>query len=289
MKKSTEVDAYCLSTVAGYTSATLGNRVAEDIVVGTPSTHQTNPVAALNAGITYLKKNQVPLSDQIAFCSCDFMNALRMTSEAGIVKPLLQSDLGKEKDTTFEISKYMGITLIEVEPNRLRTDIVMNDAGDGGYGWAQTSAAINFLIVSKSAVMHVVKYQKVKIISGEANLAGRGFDGYTIFARIYHDVFVPDNKRVGLYCSTSYTGVAAPALKLVVELDAASKINFISTYPGNTLVYAVGTSTDVGTISVGDTLTNFSAAFVGDAVGATTKFYAIDSTKKVLAIAEVTP
>lgn len=274
-----EIDAYCLSTIAGYTNATLGNRVTEDI--------GTTPVAKLNAGITYLKKMQVPLTDQIAFCSCDFMNALRGTTEAGIVKPLLQGELGKDKDTTFEITKYMGITLIEVEPNRLRTNISLDDAGEGGYSWGGSSAAINFMIVSKSAVMHIVKYNKVRIISGEANLAGRGFDGYTVFARIYHDVFVPDNKRVGIYCSVVSTSVAAPSPILDITLDSDSKISSITIVPGDKLYYA-GTSTDV-TQTVGTTLTNFTPAFIGDSVGETTTFVLVDSGKKVLKTQTVTP
>ena len=282
-----EIDAYCLSTIAGYTNAVLGNRVAENIVTGTPSTNQANPVAALNAGITYLKKMQVPLTDQIAFCSCDFMNALRGTSEAGIVKPLLQGELGKDKDTTFEITKYMGITLIEVEPNRLRTNISLDDAGDGGYSWGDGSKAINFMIVSKSAIMHIVKYNKVRIISGEANLAGRGFDGYTVFARIYHDVFVPDNKRVGIYLSTVYTDVAAPSPILDIQLNGASDIASITIVPGDKLYYA-GTSSDV-TQTVGTTLTTFTPAFVGDHVTETTTFVLVDGGKKVVATQTVTP
>lgn len=275
-----EVDAYCLSTIASYTSATLGNLVTEDV--------GSTPIAKLNAGITYLKKQQVPVQDQIAFCSCDFMNALRGTSEAGIMKPLLQSDFGKEKDTTFEITKYMGITLIEVEPNRLRTGIQMLDSGMGGYVWSAGSKQINFLIVSKSAVMHIVKYNKVKIIDGDANLAGRGFDGYSVYARIYHDVFVPDNKRVGLYCSVSETSIPAPAAKLDITLNSNSNIASIVTVPGDKL-YFVGTSTDGGTPAVGDTLTNFTRVEVGYNVGATTTFYAVDTNKKIVAIQTVTP
>lgn len=282
-----EVDAYCLSTIAGYTNANLGNLVAENIVIGTASTKQANPVAALDAGITYLKKQQVPLNDQIAFCSCDFMSALRQTSENGIVKPLLQSELGKDVDTTFEITKFMGIKLIEVEPNRLRTNISLLDTGMGGYTWGSGSKQINFLIVSKSAVMHIVKYEKTKVISGEANLAGRGFDGYTVFTRIYHDVFVPDNKRVGIYCSVAYSDIAAPGVKLDILLNAKSDIESITYTPGN-MLYFVGISSDA-TQTVGTTLTNFTPVAEGYHVTETTTFLAVDSSKKVVATQTVTP
>ena len=179
---STEVDAYALSTVASYCTAGLGNLVEEDIT--------DKPLAALNRGFVYFDNHEVPVEDQVAFCSPSFLNALRETSE--VTKFLGQSDFGAGKDTKFEIVKYQGRDLIKVSPARLRTNIMLIDteSTEGGYSWASDSKAINFLMVAKSAVMHVVKYEKVKVISGEVNLAARGFDGYTIFARIYHDVFV---------------------------------------------------------------------------------------------------
>ena len=186
-----EVDAYALSTIAGYTSADLGNYVEEDVT--------EKPLAALNRAFVHFANKEVPAEDQVAFVSPKMINALRETNE--VTKFLGQTDFTANKDVRFEITKYQGRDLITVSPERLKTKIQLTATGNGGYTWGPDSKEINFLMVAKSAVMHVVKYQKVKVISGEANLAARGFDGYTIFARIYHDVFVPDNKKVALYCS----------------------------------------------------------------------------------------
>lgn len=265
-----EVDAYCLSTIAGY--ALPNAKVTEDIT--------TAPLAALNQAFVYFDNHEVPAEDQVVFCSPAFMNALRNTQE--VTKFLTQEDFNASKDIKFRIEKYEGRTLITVSPERLRTNVVLYD---GGYTWGASSEAINFLMVAKSAVMHIVKYEKVKVISGEANLAARGFDGYTIFARIYHDVFVPDNKKVAIYLSVPQTAKAAPSLELDVDVEDG-KIKSITTQPGSVLCF-VGTSTDVSP-AVGSTLTNFTKAEIGDAVAATTKFYAIDSAKKVLATYTVT-
>ena len=301
-----EVDAYCLSTLAGYTNTVIGNRVAENIVNGTPSSNQENPIAALNKGILFLKKHEVPLDDMIAFCSSEYMNKLRQTSESGVYKPLTQGDLGKEKDVSFEITKYMGITLIETAPDRLRTNIQILNSGNGGYYWPTTadvadssnpfygkaaSNEINFLIVSKKACMHIVKFEKVRVVDGLANLAGRGFDGYSIFARIYHDIFVPDNKQVALYCSEAYTNVAAPGVTLNITLDDNSDIKTMAVIPGN-VFGQIGTYTGSSTApDVGDTIAaaDFKAAFVGDHVTASTAFYLIGIDRKVIAKATVTP
>ena len=266
MLKKTEVDAYAFSTIASYCTVGLGNLVSEDIT--------DKPLAALNKAFVYFSNKEVPIQDQIVFASPEFVNALRETPE--VTKFLAQQDYDR-KDINFQIMKYQGRTIVEVSPERLRTNIVL--FGQEGYSWAADSKKINFLMVAKSAVIHVVKFEKVRVIGDDLNLAGQGFDGYTIFARIYHDVFVPDNKRVALYCSVATTGVA-PAAALDV-LVANGKVKSITTYPGDKLYFVV-TSTVTAEVGakLGGTLTN---AKVGDAVAATTTWYAIDSDKKVVA------
>lgn len=270
-----EVDAYCLSTIAG-----LAGKVNKNITSG--STSLEKPIAALNDAFVYMQEHEVPIEDQVVFASPEFVNALRNTNE--VTKFLGQSDFAQGKDIKFEITRYQGRDIITVSPDRLRTDFKAVAAGsNGGYYWGSESEAINFLMVAKSAVMHVVKYNKVKIISGEANLAGRGFDGYTIFARIYHDVFVPDNKRVAIYCDKRATAKAAPTLELTVGIKD-SKVNSITTVPGDKLCFVVSAAT--GT-EVGSQLSEFKQVKVGDAaISGGSSYYAIDSDAKVLAVAK---
>lgn len=262
-----EIDAYGLSTIAGYCTPELGNLVEEDIT--------DKPLASLNNAFEYMENHEVQVSKQIAFVSPEFIKALRNTTE--VTKFLGQTDYAGDKDTKFTITTYEGRKLIHVSPERLRTNIDL--FGREGYGWKATSKKINFLMVATDAVMHVVKYEKVKVIGGEINLAGNGFDGYTIYARIYHDVFVPENKRIALYCSVKKTGGEAPALKLDVTVKDG-KITGITTVPGDRLVFVATSSTSA---DVGATLSNYTLVSRGDKVTATTTFYAIDSDKKVLA------
>lgn len=268
-----EVDAYCLSKIAEY--AGLGGKVVVEAI-------GTDPLKKLNAAFQYFEEHEVPADDQICFVSPAFMSALRNTNE--VTKFLTQEDFTASKDIRFKIEKYEGRTLITVSPDRLRTDIKL---GNGGYSWGSNSKAINFLMVAKSAVMHVVKYEKVKVIDGDTNLAARGFDGYTVFARIYHDVFVPENKQVAIYVHESD---AAAAAKPVVELDirttgtgATTKIKAINTLPGNVLAF-VGTTTETGVDAAGklSDISKFTVARVGDTIASTSTFYAVDSNLKIL-------
>lgn len=262
-----EIDAYTLSTVAGYTSAGLGNLVTGDV-----TSSDFKPLAALNAAFLYMDEHEIPAEDQIVFVSPKYMNSLRQTTE--VTKFLGQTDYSK--NVKFLITEYEGRKLVQVPPARFRTEIDL--FGREGYGWKSGSKAINFLMVAKSAVMHVTKYEKNKIIGGEINLAAHGFDGYTIYARVYHDVFVADNKRIALYCHVSEAAAPAPKLDVMVS---NGKVKSITVVPGDKL-YFVGKTTD-STTTVGTTLTNFTEVRVGDAVESKDVLVAVDSNKKVVA------
>lgn len=256
-----------MSKIAGYA----GKKVTEDIT--------TAPLAALNRAFQYFEEHEVSADDQVVFASPAFMNSLRNTNE--VTKFLTQADF--DKDIKFKVEKYEGRTIVTVSPERLRTNIVLYE---GGYTWdALTSEAINFLMVAKSAIMHVVKYEKVKVISGETNLAARGFDGYTIFARIYHDVFVADNKRIAIYCSVPQTTVSAPELEAKVEVDADNKVTNIISTPGNILCFVGYSLADPDhSYNAGDTISDFVKLDVGTVLASNTAyaFYAVDSAKKVI-------
>lgn len=259
-----ENDAYTLSTIA----ANAGKVVKETI-------DTDKSLAALNSAFLYFEENEVPANDQVIFASPAFMKKLRETKE---LARWLGEDV-KDRKVNYRITDYEGRQIITVSPQRLHTGFKRYQ---GGYGWEKGSAAINFLAVSKSAVMHVKKFEQLKIVGGEANLSGNGFDGYTIYARMYYDVFVLDNKKYGIYASISETEEAAevPMVKLEIETDGAATnpvITKITTTPPNVLCFVAS-----GTNSSG-TLTTPVRAYVGDKITTKgTKFYAITSDKKVI-------
>lgn len=261
-----ENDAYTLSTIA----ANAGKVVKETIDLT-----NKKPLAALNSAFLYFEENEVPANDQIIFASPSFMKALRETDE---LRRFLGEDV-KDRKVNYKITNYEGRDIITVSPQRLHTGF---KAYEGGYGWEAGSAAINFLAVAKSAVVHIKKFEQLKIVSGDMNLAGNGFDGYTIYARMYYDVFVLDNKKYGIYASISSTAETAevPMVKLEIETDGAATnpvITKITTTPPDVLCFVAS-----GTNSSG-TLTTPVRAYVGDKITTKgTKFYAITSDKKII-------
>lgn len=227
-----EVDAYCFSTIASYCSETLGNLDSTAIT-------EQNPVAMLNKALLYFDEHEVPAEKQIIFASPNFMNKLR-EDKTELSRYLMQADF--KGDLKFSVVSYEGRKFVMVPPNRFRTNI---DLSGIGYKYGAGSKAIDFMVVATDAVIHVVKYNKIKILSGDYVLAGQNFDGYSIYARIYHDVFVPDNKRFALYTHVSET--TAPAAKLEVRTTPDYVVTSITSYPGEKLAKFV-TSDAVETI-----------------------------------------
>ena len=261
-----EVDAYVFSTLAGYCNTQLGN-------IGTTTIDKENIYEELNKALLYMDNHEVEADDQIIFVSPTIYNTLRNANKE--MSRIVQND--QEKGVKFSMGQYEGRDIVSVAPSRFRTLI---DLSGEGVAWASGSQGIDFLVVAKSAVMHVVKYNKVKILEGDV-VTALGFDGYLLTARIYHDVFVQDNKRYALYAHVGTSAALDAKLDVTVK---DGKIKAMAAFPGDKLFF-VGTSTD-SSPSVGDTLTNFKQVNVGDATEAT-KFYAVDSNKKVVAICEL--
>ena len=234
-----EVDAYCFSEVASYTSKELGNYVDETI--GTKAEvekgdKKTTPLAAINAALLYFDEHEVPAEKQIILASPRYMNALRQDDGGELNRYLLQADFGK--DVKYTLTSYEGRKFAVVPPQRFRTKILKTADGriaGNGVHWDMEngSKAIDFMVLATDAVLHVVKYNKVKIISGDMNLAGANFDGYSIFARIYHDVFVTDNKRFALYTHVGGFDVKVPGKLDVIVEDG--KVARIIQFPGEVM------------------------------------------------------
>ena len=265
-----EVDAYCFAKISSYCSAALGNLVPGSVV-------DNKALAPLNDAFLYFDNHEVPAENQIIFVSPTYLNGLRTTQEMTRMLGLGDWD----KNVSFRMTEYEGRKLVVVPPQRFNTQVELY-AG----GYRCTGTPIDFLVVAKDAVTHIVKYEKLKVIGGDMNLAGNNFDGYTVYARIYHDVFVPDNKRFAIYCHTgayTYSGVATGAKTLTVDITTGNKIKAINLFPAD--VYAAGFVTSASTVAPGAAVTiNESVKVkVGDVLAANKYVVAYDSYGKCIA------
>ena len=123
----------------------------------------------------------------------------------------------KKESISFKIEEYEGRKLIVVPNSRFRTLIKLLNTGNGGYTWESGSQLIDFIVCDPSKIAHVVKYEHVKTYGPGVV---QDFDGYKVNVRIYHDLFVLDNKRVGVYVHTSDVNAVAPTLNFNYNLSA---------------------------------------------------------------------
>ena len=202
-----EVDAYCFSKLADYCSASaetitladgtttngLGNYV--EYSSGTSIT-KANALEAINAAFLYMDEHEIPAEDQILFVSSKYFNYLRNDSTE-LARYLMQADY--DKNVKFTLTEYEGRQIVVVPPQRFRTKFTtVTDSGAGyGFGYwdatageAVVSKEIHFILCAKSAVMHVVKYNKVKILSGDVALAATGQDGYTLVFTMTYSLWI---------------------------------------------------------------------------------------------------
>ena len=230
-----EVDAYVFSTVAklaghvSTTAITLSNTIGYNA---------NGPIQALNDAFLALADAEVPEEEQVILCSNAFWAQLQSTNE--LVRTLRQNEY--KENVSFTISSYLGRDIIAVPESRFRTDIVLNK---NGYKWGTNSKKIDFIVCAKSAIYHVVKYDKVKVFQPSVV---QDFDGYKVNVRVYHDVFVPDNKRVAIYAHVS--DGTAPTPKVLFNYDATTDVlSGVATVPGDLMIeglYAATTAPAVG-------------------------------------------
>ena len=241
-----EVDAYVfseLAKMAGTVSVRDGGNVITPSA-GSIGYNANGPIQALNDAFLALADAEVPEEDQVIFCSNAFWAMLQSTNE--LVRTLKQNEY--KENVSFTISSYLGREIIAVPESRFRTLFkkTMN-----GYGWEADSKKINFIVCAKSAVYHVVKYDKVKVY--QPNVV-QDFDGYKVNVRIYHDLFVPVNKRPAVYVSV--TTATAPTPLVRFNYDAtADIISNVTLQPGDLLANQLFAVKDTGTLPVaGDTI-----------------------------------
>lgn len=255
-----EVDAVRFSTIASKASTSLGNLTNETIA-------ENKIISRFNDAFKWLTEHEVPAEDQVIFVSADVMAQIRNTTE--LAKFITQGDFTSEKGITTKIEKYEGRPIIEVPSNRFFTNVATSA---NGYQATSSSKVINFMVVSKKAIVPVVKLEKSKIWTPEEV---QDFDGYKVNFRIYHDAIVPSNKIPGVYVSVSSTVATTKTNLLLVDLATATggyTLNACYTQPAGLLGQVVvsksaitlGTTatidgTTIKAVNVGETFTKFAS------------------------------
>ena len=193
-------------TLVSNATGNLGNLVRESInyesLIGDDGKSTVSILAKFNQAFLWCKRRGIPDGDQVIFCSADVWALL--LGDPLLVRYLDVKEWKGENDTSFQVRTYMGRPIIDVADDRFFTDPVL---GDNGYYGGATSVKINFIVCSLRSIVPVVKLDYMKIWTPDTQ---DDFIGYKVNFAIYHDAFIPKNKKISVYASIDLaTNVAA--------------------------------------------------------------------------------
>ncbi len=179
-----EVDAVRFARLA----ENAGNKVSEAY---------TDPTVALDAvllGEEALQDAGKALSECILYLTSHMKTMLRKAQPWRI-------DQGQSPSGNFDTFDDMRIKV--VPSNRFQTAISLLDgktAGEegGGYAVAETGKAINFMIAHPEAASAITKHEKLRYFSPDVN---QDDEAHKWQYRLFHDLFVYENKKDLLYMS----------------------------------------------------------------------------------------
>ena len=181
VKEVPELDAYRFAAMAsanGITSASAA------ITVGT-----TDVPGLIDTAEQVMGDAEVPYEGRILFVS--------EKAYAGL-KAKITRYLRNEGEVQRNVEMYNDMEVVRVPKARFNTAVTLYD-GTSNFGFAPTAGGypINFMIVHPSAVLPVVKHEIVNIFSPDEN---QNADAWKVNIRLYHDIFVLDQKLKGIYC-----------------------------------------------------------------------------------------
>lgn len=180
-----EVDAYRFMTMA----SNAGN-------AATPATLTKSTVGtAIDTATEIMTDAEVPQEGRLLFVSPTVYTFLK------------QSDLYVRNindgngNVNSNVGTYNNMPVIIVPQSRFYTEITLLNGGTGeeagGYvKTVSTGKDINFMIVHSGAALGVKKHITPRVFAPDVN---QDADAWKFQYRIYHDLFVPDNKNAGIY------------------------------------------------------------------------------------------
>lgn len=179
-----EVDAYRLSTLAAKATGT---------GIATPGTITASTVIAKFADAEkYFEDNEVPTDRIVYFISTEVARAIKISTE---LKALVGITTVENGDIKLKVNTFNDNIIIVVPPTRFKTAYTF------GNGFTPTAEAkdINILAVYDAASIPVKKHNPVRTFSPEVV---QDKDAWKFNYRLYHDIFVPAEKIVGVWLHT---------------------------------------------------------------------------------------
>jgi hypothetical protein len=178
-----EVDAYRFAKIANKAGKVVAANLDKD-----------SAIDAIDEAMVTLTDNKVPLSRAILFVT--------PRTALAINKNITRSTANGEGAVNNIVNSYNNVPVIVVPQDRFYTGIeLLPGTGEDQFGYEKAADAkeINFILMDKSASVNIGKLSMLKYFSPDVN---QKKDAHQWDYRLYHESFVFDNKKAGIYVHT---------------------------------------------------------------------------------------
>ena len=178
-----EVDAYRFAKIANKAGKVVAANLDKD-----------SAIDAIDEAMVTLTDNKVPLSRAILFVT--------PRTALAINKNITRSTANGEGAINNIVNSYNNVPIIVVPQDRFYTGIeLLPGTGEDQFGYEKAADAkeINFILMDKSASVNIGKLSMLKYFSPDVN---QKKDAHQWDYRLYHESFVFDNKKDGIYVHT---------------------------------------------------------------------------------------
>lgn len=159
-------------------------------------TNKTTIPAISTAEVT-MEENEVSLANCVLFMTPTIYGYVKDDTDH-FQRTLVPSENPNRNFGTFD-----EMPIAKVPQTRFYTAVETLSGKDegaaGGYKKAATGLDINFMIVDRAAVIQLIKHGKIRVFDPDTNQSA---DAYKVDYRVYHDAWVLEQKKKGIYCHT---------------------------------------------------------------------------------------
>ena len=185
VKVTPEIDAVRFAkyaTNAGTTvAATLTNKTA---------------IPAISTAEVVMEEKEVALANCVLFMTPTVYGYVKDDTDH------FQRTLVPSENPNRNFGSFDEMPIAKVPQTRFYTAVTLYDGktnAAGGYVKAEGAKDINFMIVDRASVIQLIKHGKIRVFDPDTNQSA---DAYKVDYRLYHDAWVLNNKKSGIYCHT---------------------------------------------------------------------------------------
>lgn len=154
-------------------------------------------VSAIAAAEVDMEEKEVALNNCVLFMTPTVYGYVKDDTEH------FQRTLVPSENPNRNFGSFDEMPIAKVPQSRFYTAVDTLSGKDeqaaGGFAKAEGAKDINFMIIDRASVIQLIKHGKIRVFDPDTNQSA---DAYKVDYRIYHDAWVLDNKKNGIYCHT---------------------------------------------------------------------------------------